>query len=182
MTGRTPPPIPTVTTSTGVTLPIARYSPLLILDLMRAFPPPAPPLAPGVGGELEPNPADPDHQRALAAHQQELQLRINDALLDFGIGDDVAIDPARLARARAKAARHGMQTTGDDRLDYIRLVAIGGPGDLQLILTAIRTYTSPSEEAIGAAEAAFRGDVGGAAGGSGGAGAAAEPGAVPGGA
>ena len=160
--GRAVPPKPTFTFSTGVTVPLERVSPMFATNLFRANPAPQPPMAPGVGGDMEPNPADPEYARQVEEHQNHLALKANDMLIDLGVSEDIAIDAAQLARARQKAERYGIPTSGDDRLDYLYLCAIGSNNDLERLLFAISTYTSPTEEAVAAADAAFRSDVGGA--------------------
>lgn len=151
---------PTFTFSTGITVTLERVGPMVALPIERAHPPPSPPLAPGVGGMLEPNPADPDYLRALERHRVTIGLLIQDVILDAGISDDLFVDAATVARIRRVMAAHGTPIPDDesDRMVYLKYVCIGDiQRDFEAFNRALRQYDRPTEEDIGAAEATFRG-------------------------
>lgn len=154
MSRRKVPPKATYTFSNGVTVALERVGPLFALPIQRANPAPAPPLAPGVGGMLEPNPADPDYEATLAAHNQKLALIIQEALLDMGIAEDIEIDQAAVDRIRQGYQRIGITMPETDRMLYIKYVCISNQIDLEGLFSAIRNY-DVSEEAIRAAEDMF---------------------------
>lgn len=158
---RNPPEKPTFTFRSGVTVTLERVGPLFALPIRKAFPPPTPPLAPGVGGLLEPNPSDPDYERDLAAYQQELGTRVQMAMLDAGIADDLEVDAAAVARVRRMAAKHGgaIEET-DDRLVYIMYCLLSDTDDVARFNAALATYGHVTEEDVAAAAAMFSGDGG----------------------
>lgn len=145
------------TFSTGVTVGLERVSPLFALPIQRANPPPLAPLAPGVGGQLEPNPADPEYENILAAHNQTLALIVQEALLDMGIADDLDIDQVAVDRIRAGYERVGITLPETDRMIYIKYICIGNQTDIEELFNAIRNY-DVTEEAIRAAEEMFPGN------------------------
>lgn len=147
---------PTFTFRNGITVTLERVGPMYAMPIQRANPPPDPPLAPGVGGELEPNPNDPDYYRAMESYQERLRSLMNDALLDAAIGDDLEIDGAAVARLRTKAAKYGGVLEDDDRLCYIKYCLIPHTDDLELFFTALANYDNVSEEDIRAAGAMFQ--------------------------
>jgi hypothetical protein len=158
----------TYTFANGATVALERVGPLFALPIQRANPPPPPPLAPGVGGALEPNPADPDYAKTLEAHQQRIAFLIQDALLDLGVADDLPIDAAAVARVRSVYARSGVELAESDKLVYLKYVCIGSQDELERLFKAIRSY-DVSEEAIGVAGEMFpdHGDGAAAGGGAG---------------
>lgn len=160
---RTPPPKPTFTFSSGITVTLERVGPLFAMPIQRAHPPPSPPLAPGVGGALEPNEADPDYIRAVEAHQGELALLIQDAILDAAIGDDLEVDTAAVARLRRVMKRHGAELPEDDRLAYIKYCVVTNGEDLERFMAALAQYDGVREADVAAAAAMFSGDGAGAA-------------------
>ena len=144
----------TFTFSNGVTVALERVGPMVALPIQRANPPPSPPLAPGVGGQLEPNPADPDYEGVLAAHNQKVALLIQEAILDLGIADDIEIDTDAVARIRRVYKKQGIELNDDDRMIYIKYICLAGQDDIEGIFNAIRNY-DVTEEAIRAAEEMF---------------------------
>jgi hypothetical protein len=157
---------PTFTFRNGITVTLERVGPLFALPIRKAFPPPDPPLAPGVGGELEPNPADPDYARALTAYHEELGFRVQVAMLDAGISDDLEIDAAQVARIRRIAKRNGASLDDeDDRQVFIKYCLIPALDDITRFTRALAAYGTVTEEDARAAAAMFPGDGGrGAAG------------------
>lgn len=156
---RSTPDKPTFTFRNGVTVTLERVGPLFALPIRKAFPPPAPPMAPGVGGQMEPNPADPDYVIAMATYTEELQLRIQDALLDAAISDDLEIDMEAVARIRRKAEQWGAPLPERlDRLVYIKYCLISHSDDLVSLFDKVATYGHVAEEDIRAAGAMFSSD------------------------
>lgn len=157
--GRNVPPVQHLTLSTGITVGIRKVSPFTLAAVQKSVPVPTPPLAPGVGGAMEPNESDPDYQAALQAHAVLRGEKITQALLQLGL--EVAIDQAALDAFKADMAALGVALEGDDKQLYIRHIAIGTPEDMNAISQAVTRTTMPTEEAVGESLATFSGDVSG---------------------
>lgn len=155
---RDTPKKPTFTFRNGITVTLERVGPMYAMPIQRANPPPDPPLAPGVGGEMEPNPNDPDYHKAMEAYQRRMAELLNDALLDAAIGDDLEIDTKAIARLRKKVAKYNGVLEEDDRLCYIKYCLFSHTDDMALFFTALSEYDGVSEEDIRIAGAMFRGD------------------------
>lgn len=163
MTGRSVKPKPTFMFSSGEIVTLERVGPLFALPIQRANPPPPPPLAPGVGGALEPNPADPDYEKTLADHNMKVLLIIQETLLDLGISDDLpGYDQARVDRVRRAYERSGITMPETDRMIWIKHVCITTQADMEGLFEAIRNY-DVTEEAITTAAEMFPSDSFGAA-------------------
>lgn len=155
---RQTPKRPTYTFVNGTTVELERVGPLFALPILQAHPTPTPPLAPGVGGQLEPNPADPDYERILEEHQQKISLLMNDVLLDMGIAENTVIDLKAVERVRRIYKKAGIDLSDDDRMVYLKYVCVGSEDDLQGVIGAIQAYDQPSEAQIEAATAMFPAD------------------------
>jgi hypothetical protein len=157
---RTVPPKPLFTFSDGTTVTLERVGPLIAAEIQSEHPAPQPPLAPGVDGALEPNPADPDYAAALEQHATTINLLITDAYLDLGVSDDIAVDEAAVARVRRYQASRGKDISHlTDKVVYLKYILMRSEADIGELLLAIVSYDRPTEGAISAAEAAFRSDV-----------------------
>lgn len=157
---RMPPPKPVFTFANGVAVTLERVGPLIAAEIQAEHPAPSPPLAPGVGGAMEPNPADPLYDSTLAAHTNQLAMLIMDAYFDLGVSDDIEIDETAVARMRSYQARRGKDITNlTDKVVYIKYVLVTDGNDLPDLLMAIQRYDAPQEGQIAAAEATFRRDV-----------------------
>jgi hypothetical protein len=152
---RSVPAKPTFTFSNGAVATLERVGPLFAMPILKAYPDPKPPLAPGIGGEMQPNPADPDYIQAIEEHTTMRQLIMNDLLLDLGIADDFEIDQEAVDRYRAKMRRASIELPDDDRMLYIKYCCMTQNDDFE-IYQAIRSYDSPSEEAIAEAATMFQ--------------------------
>ena len=152
---RTVPPKPTFTFSNGAVATLERVGPLFAMPVLKAYPPPDPPLAPGIGGEMQPNPADDDYIKALDAHDTKVQLIMNDLLLDLGISDDMAVDQSAVDRYRTIMRKAGIELPEDDRMLYIKYCCLTQEEDFA-VYQAIRDYDAPSEEAIAEAGNMFQ--------------------------
>lgn len=157
---RTPPEKPTYTFSNGVTVTLERVGPLFALPIQKANPPPDPPMAPGVGGLMEPNDADPDYHKALEAYHTRLGTLIQMAMFDAGISDDLEIDTKAVARLRRIAKEHGGEIVESDRMAYITYCLLSDTNDIAGFNAALATYGHVAEEDIRAAGAMFPGDGG----------------------
>lgn len=154
---RLPPPKPTFTFSNGAVATLERVGPLFAMPIMRAYPDPEPPMAPGVGGEMQPNPADPDYEAALQKHQQWRAEKIQDAILDACISDDFVIDMEAVARKKRIYARAGINIDHEDnRMIYLKYCCLGEPDELERLLSTVRDYAQVTEEQIKAAQAMFQ--------------------------
>lgn len=148
-------PKPTLTVN-GITITLERVGPMYAIPIVRANPPPTPPLAPGVGGEMEPNPSDPDYIAAMEAHQEFIKELTQDAYMDAAISDDLEIDHAAVARLRTKAAKRGAQLDPDDRMAYIKYCLFTDFDDITRFYEAMSDYDGVREEDVRAADAMFQ--------------------------
>lgn len=158
MAGREVPEKPKFTTKSKITVTLERVGPMYALPIQRANPPPEPPLAPGVGGEMEPNPNDPDYHKAMEAYNVRMRELLNDALMDAAISDDLVIDTVAVARLREKAAKYGAVLEPDDRLCYIKYCVFPHTDDIERFFEALANYDTVTEEDVRAAGAMFRGN------------------------
>lgn len=142
-----------LTLSTGITVGIRKVSPYTFDALNRCFPKPEPPVIAAEYGpgdiRQEPNEAHPDYQAALIAHQALLAEKSQALML--GMGVDLEIDPAgreRLAAVRSGLAAIGIEIDADERMAYLKHVAIGSSQDLERIARAVTSKSQPTEEAV----------------------------------
>lgn len=153
---RSVPPKPTFTFSNGAVATLERVGPLFAMPIMKAYPDPEPPMAPGINGEMQPNPADPEYEEALARHQEWRANKIQDAIMDACISDDFVIDQDAVDRVLRIYARAGITIDEDQRMIYIKYCCLGQPDELNRLLDAVRDYSTVSEAQIEAASAMFQ--------------------------
>jgi hypothetical protein len=147
---------------TGVTVPIRKVSPYLVMDLQRAFPPPEPPLNEVDYGDgkkvMEPNEASPAYQRELVKYNTALQERLQILLIKRG----VAIELSDAQKAEVVELREFMKNElqidldPDDKVVYITRIAMGTDGDLTDLINAIMRRSQPTEEAVSEATKSIR--------------------------
>ncbi len=161
--GRAAPPLVHHTFPNGAVATIRQISQFTLASLevacARQWPKPTPPLAPGVGGELEPNPADPEYQTALQRWQVEQALHVMDAMLDLAV--DIDVDSGELARIMDLFARMGQPLEEiSDKVAYLKhCCVLDMDRDLMPLARLIRGGI-PQEEDVSAHVATFSGDVG----------------------
>lgn len=165
---RTPPPKPTFTFSTGITVTMERVGPLIGVPIAKENPPPPPPVqrvetAPGVWTELE-NPGHPDHKAALQAHEEKVQSLLTRMMLDAGISDDLVVPADEVARFRRVAHRQDVKIppNEDDRTVYILYMVVGSQTDIPRFVEALQNYGNV-QKAVVAAKETFPGDIQGQA-------------------
>jgi hypothetical protein len=166
--GRAAPPPLTYTFPNGVTATVTPLSQFTIAKLeikaRREIPKPEPPLAPGVGGELQPNEADPDYEAARQAYETDVQNRLMYMLFEVAL--DVEVDAAALTAVRARLARVGEDLSDEysERVAYIRHCCFAGSrdlaGDMQRLAMLITGQAAPTEADVQAHVETFQGDVG----------------------
>lgn len=148
---------------TGVTVYIRKVSPMLVVELQKAFPPPVPPRQRvEIGGEFveEPNPAHPDYLDAMKAYNVEFEQRVRKLLINRGV-----IIPEVNTTWKDEVAElrqfwldtYGKELEGDDKSLYISYLAVGTDADLTDLLTAIMQRSQPTEAEVSAAKASFQG-------------------------
>jgi hypothetical protein len=165
---RIPPPKPTFTFSTGITVTLERVGPLIGVPIAKANPPPQPPTqrmetAPGVFADVE-NPHHPAYKEALRLHDERVQSLITRSMLDAGISDDLELPLEEIARFRRVMRRQGVEIPADedDRTVYILYMLVGNETDIPRFVTALQHYGN-TQEAVRAAKATFQSDVQGPA-------------------
>ena len=156
-----------LTLSTGIEVGIRKVSPYTLDAVRRSIPAPTPPMirneyGPGDVRE-EPNEADPGYLRAVKNHQQAIGTRAQDLMLSLG----VALELDDAGRQQLSALREGLTALGveiekDDRIAYIKHIAIGSDADLKALADAITSKSQPTEEAVQDHLNNFPGDVPGA--------------------
>ena len=158
--------IPYVVKDTGTKLLIKRVSPLLVMELRKAFPEPEPPKQEiEVGGEtrLEVNYAHPDYSETLRKYNDEMEARIRRLLIKRGViipAENTAWE-AELEETRQNwLADFGVELSRldpDDKVDWICYCAVGTDFDFEELYAAILKRSQPTAEAVEAAKSGFPG-------------------------
>lgn len=183
--GRVVPALPAHTfKDSGITVSLRKLGPSVMTDLQttvrkewqRSDDPdkrePKPPLAPGVGGEAEPNPADPDYITAHAAWVQRVMGEASTRLLTLAALYSVECEVDTEAVARLRAAYKVSQVVADeddaldqeqrDKIFYVTRICCATADDLKDLSIAVVRRSTPSEEGVQAHIATFQGAVEGA--------------------
>lgn len=161
--GRSVPPLPTFTFSTGITVSLRRVSPFLLHAVQQQFPAPKPPVIDVEYGDgktrHEANEADPDYQDKLAEHQAMLNDKLNDLMLEGGIVVD--FDANELEEAKRVVATIGaaFPEEASDKLAYIKYVCIGNGDDITNVIRAIQGQSFPTEANVQQYVETFPGNV-----------------------
>lgn len=148
----------------GIVHPLSQYTIAnLEIATRKQFPPPPVPLAPGVGGEPQPNEADPDYEVALRVYGGEHQTRLMDRLFDVAI--DVQVDDQELERLSRAMERVGAPIEEfSDKVAYIKHCCLVNMGtfehDMQALASLITGQAVPTEADVQAHVETFQGDVG----------------------
>lgn len=148
---------------TGVEVFIRKVSPMLVVELQKAFPPPAPPRQKvEIGGEMveETNPADPDFADAVKAYNTEFEQKVRRLLITRGVvfpeGNTTWRDEVKELR-KFWLDTYEKELEGDDKTVFISYLAVGTDADLSDLLTAIMQRSQPTEGEVSAAKASFPG-------------------------
>lgn len=159
--GRAVPPLPQFTfPDSGITVGLRRFAPdtqdQITRELMRKNPPPPVPVVEGIEltdgtFELEPNPADPDYQQAVAAYFQQLSIETNTKMFELALRRiEVDVDQAVVDRYKEDMAAIGtpLDPEMDDRTIYIRHICISSTYDLSAMLAYLVRRSLPTEAAV----------------------------------
>ena len=153
---------------TGVTVKIKKVSPLLLLEVQKAFPPPEPPMQdvvygdpddPGAKMEQEPNYAHPDHLANIDEYKMELEEKIRFLMIKRG----VVINLTAAQKEEVKELReywkeeYGAEIKLNDKLLFINYIAIGTDSDIADLIQVISSRSQPTGAAIAEAKAGFQG-------------------------
>jgi hypothetical protein len=148
---------------TGVKVLIKKVSPLLVVELQKAFPPPAPPQQEvEIGGEIviESNPAHPDYVATMNEYNREFEMRVRRLLIKRGVeipGENKEWQEEVAELREFWREEYAKELEGDDKMLYISYIAVGTDGDLTDLLGAIMQRSQPTEAAVAAAKASFPG-------------------------
>lgn len=148
----------------GIIHPLSQYTIAnLEIATRKQFPPPPVPLAPGVGGELQPNEADPDYEEALRAYAAEQQSRIFDRMLEVAV--DIHVDDQELERISRAMDRVGAPIEElSDKVAFIKhccLISMEtAQRDMETLARLITGQAIPTEADVQAHVETFQGDVG----------------------
>lgn len=152
-------PLPAFTfPDSGVTVGLRRFAPdtqdSIVRAIQREHPAPA---VPTVEVEYEdgkitqePNPADPDYQKALSDYLQWLALETSKKLVDLALRRiEVDVDHEAVAALRADMEAIGTPIEDpDDRMVYIRHICISSTYDLTTMLAYLQRRSLPTEAAV----------------------------------
>lgn len=148
----------------GIIYPLSQYTIAnLEIATRKQYPPPAVPLAPGVGGEMQPNEADPDYEIALRKYATEQQSRVFDRMLQVAV--DIQVDDQELERlSRAMESVGAPIEEITDKVAYIKhccLVSLEtAQQDMTTLARLITGQAVPTEADVQAHVETFQGDVG----------------------
>lgn len=148
----------------GIIHPLSQYTIAnLEIATRKQYPPPAVPLAPGVGGEMQPNEADPDYEVAVQRYQVEHQARLMDRLFDVAV--DIQVDDQELERLSRAMERVGAPIEElSDKVAYIKHCCLVNSKtfqhDMQALASLITGQAVPTEADVQAHVETFQGDVG----------------------
>lgn len=160
--------IPYTIKDTGTHILIRRVSPLLVMELRKAFPEPKPPMQEvDVGGEtrLEANYAHPDYQATLAEYNDAMELRIRRLMLKRGVV--IPEDNTTWRQELADMRKFWLDEFGvelpvldkDEQVDWLSYCAFGTDSDFSELYAAILQRSQPTPEAVDAAKAGFPPEV-----------------------
>lgn len=170
MHGRTPPALPTVTLSgSGYTVELRPIGPLTVDEIRKAvkkaLPAPEPPIntVPGLDGKDhdEPNPADPDYQRALLTYELDVNAEVGERLFRLIARRAIAseVDTDAVQRIRADMQDIGVELPEDDRDVFVRHILINSNQDMTDLQNAVLRRSAPTPEAVQEKVADFPADV-----------------------
>ena len=146
--------VPFTFKDTGITVLIRKVSPLLAMELQRAFPPPKPPMNEVDFGDgvkrMEPNEADPAYLRDMDKYNQDFELKMRRMLIKRG----VALEITEEIKEQVEDLRsfwleeYGIEfPEPDDKMAFVWYVAVGTDQDLRELLEAIMRRSQPTQEA-----------------------------------
>lgn len=168
--GRAAPPLPQFTfPDSGITVGLRRLAPdtqdQITRALMREYPAPEAPMAEGIERgngtfEMEPNPADPDYQKAMAAYLERISLEASTKMFELAMRRiEVEVDQQAVEQFKADMAAIGTPLPDDleDREIYLRHICISSTYDLTAMLAYLNRRSLPTEEAVQEYLSSFRG-------------------------
>ena len=150
---------------TGIHVLIRKVSPMLVVELQKAFPPPTPPRQRVQIGESdeyteEPNPAHPDYIAEQNRYNQELEHRVRKLMIQRGViipPDNKTWEQEVKELTDSMFEDFGIELSGSDKEIYISHIAIGTDSDYVELVDAITRRSQPTEAEIAAAKATFPG-------------------------
>lgn len=164
--GRDVPDRATYTFNNGViaTLrPVSQFTMAHVeIQARKAFPPPDPPMNEvnyGDGMRLEPNPTDPDHERAMTEWQMMIRYKAFDATMELGI--ELEVDEDALDRVKRVMAMVGTPLDEiSDKVAYIKHCCMYDIQDeMPKLAAALRALAGPREEDVADHVATFPDNV-----------------------
>lgn len=153
---------------TGISIKIRKVSPMLIMEVQKAFPPPKPPMQevvygdpgePGAKTVKEPNEAHPDYLVAIDEYNLELEVKVRQLMFKRGVRinlDDDQKQEVKELRADWKEM-FDVELSGNDKYVYISYIAIGTDSDMEELQEVIMRRSQPTEAAVAESKAGFQG-------------------------
>lgn len=170
--GRAAPSLPRfVFPDSGIEVGLRRFAPdtqdQISRALMRQHPAPGIPMAEGVekadgSCEMEPNPADPDYQKALVDYLGRINLEVSQKMVDLALRRiEVDVDEEAVTAYRKDMEAIGVPIDADidDRTIYIRHICISSTYDLSVLLAYLTRRSLPTEAAVQEYLNSFQRDV-----------------------
>jgi hypothetical protein len=144
---------------------VRKVSPMLAMEVDRAFPVPQPPMQEVDYGDgrkrMEANFAHPEYQAALAARQQKIQEKVQALIIKRGVVMTLT-DEQKLEVADLRSwwkDEMGKELDGDDVYVWTCHIAIEDEKDMTGLMGAIMSVSQPTQEAIDKAKNMFPGTV-----------------------
>lgn len=142
---------------------IKRINPLITRELIRAFPPPKPPMIEiEVLGEktMEPNDSDPDYLKAKEQHEEEFQRQLTRFMLRRGVHFEMTDEIRQeVKELREDMAGLSVELPENDRDVWLLYLATSSDGDVKELFEAISRRSMPTEDSILEAAENFSGEV-----------------------
>lgn len=152
--------IPYTFKDTQVKVKLRKVSPLLALELRRAYPEPKPPMQEVDYGDgekkLEPNPSHPDYVRELEEHNIKIELLTRKMLIKRGVVCDVPMEDVEQLQADWLDLTGTELPEKDPLVAYISYIAIGSDKDMEELIYAVMRRSQPTEEAVASHQDTFQ--------------------------
>lgn len=154
----------------GITVSLRKVSPSLRTDIdaaiRRKYPLPDPPMGPGVEGfgdevRAEPNYADPDYRKLVAAWQIEHTKRFAKTMIRLVIDEYVEVDEGEMADAvadlRARMAARGLELPDEnDKYLFVTRICFATQSDQADFERAVFERVTPSRDEVDSVKATFQ--------------------------
>lgn len=132
---------------------------VIMLDLMKKNPKPQAPIqAVNIAGHEthERNYAHPDYHNALTRWEQDIEAKAAELLLSMGVVIELKAETKKEINQK-RAELNGYLPNHNDKMLWLRYIAIESDNDFQSLLKAIRNHSNPTQEGVANAQDSFQG-------------------------